>query len=77
MSISFVDIATGSHYYTGCTEDLKVRLQKHNEGGVSHTAKFKPWRIETAIAFSAKGKAYAFEAYLKTHCGRSFAKRHF
>ena len=71
-----VDIATGTHY-TGCTEDLQARLAKHNSGEVPHTSKFKPWRIETAVAFSSKEKAYAFEAYLKTHCGRAFAQRHF
>ena len=71
------DVATETHFYTGVTEDLESRLQKHNAGEVPHTSKFKPWRIKTAIAFDAKEKAYAFEAYLKTHCGRSFAKRHF
>ena len=71
------DLATGTHVYTGVTADLHSRLTKHNAGEVPHTSKFKPWRIETAIAFSSKEKAYAFEAYLKTHSGRSFAKRHF
>jgi predicted GIY-YIG superfamily endonuclease len=72
-----VDVATESHRYTGVAEDLTARLAKHNAGEVPHTSKFKPWKIETAIAFSSKEKAYAFEAYLKTHSGRSFAKCHF
>ena len=72
-----VDEATGTHFYIGCTEDLKSRLEKHNKGDVPHTAKYKPWRIKNAIAFANKEKAYAFEAYLKTHCGRAFIKRHF
>ena len=63
--------------YTGVTEDLKARLTKHNAGEVPHTSKFKPWRIQTAIAFDNKEKACEFEAYLKTHSGRSFANRHF
>ena len=71
------DVATETHVYTGVTEDLQARLAKHNAGEVPHTSKFKPGRIETAIAFSSKEIAYAFEAYLKTHCGRTFAKRHF
>ncbi|MBE6403898.1 MAG: GIY-YIG nuclease family protein [Lentisphaerae bacterium] len=58
-------------------EDLSARLAKYNAGEVPHTSKFKPWKIETAVAFSAKEKAYAFEAYLKTHSGRSFANRYF
>ena len=72
-----VDVATESHRYTGVTEDLTARLAKHNAGEVPYTSKFKPWKIETAIAFSSKEKAYAFEAYLKTHSGRSFSNRHF
>ena len=71
------DTATGTHHYVGSTQDLQARLVKHNSGEVPHTSKFKPWRIETAVAFSSKEKAYAFESYLKTHCGRTFAKRHF
>ena len=63
--------------YIGCTADLKARLAKHNAGEVPHTTKFKPWRIQTAIAFDSKEKAVAFEDYLKSGSGREFAKRHF
>ena len=62
--------------YTGVTEDLQARLTKHNAGEVPHTSKFKPWRIQTAIAFDCKEKAVAFEDYLKSGSGREFAKRH-
>ena len=72
-----VDTTTESHHYTGVTEDLHARLVKHNSGEVPHTSKFKPWRIQTAIAFDSKEKATAFEKYLKTGSGREFAKRHF
>ena len=72
-----IDEATGTHFYVGSTADLKARLAKHNAGGVPHTAKYRPWRIKNAIAFENKEKANAFEAYLKTHCGRAFIKRHF
>lgn len=63
------------HFYTGFTEDLKGRLVKHNEGGVPHTAKFRPWRIKTAVAFTDRDKALDFERYLKTGSGRAFARR--
>ena len=72
-----IDTTTETHHYVGSTQDLQTRLAKHNAGEVPHTSKFKPWRIQTAIAFSSKEKAYAFEAYLKPHSGRSFANRHF
>ena len=63
--------------YIGSTADLKSRLAKHNAGEVPYTLKFKPWRIQTAIAFDGKEKACAFEKYLKTGSGREFTKRHF
>ena len=65
------------HYYVGFTENLADRFKAHNAGKVPHTSKFLPWRIETAVAFRDKGKAVAFEEYLKSHSGRAFAKKHF
>ena len=72
-----IDTATGTHRYVGSTKDLSARLAKHNAGAVPHTSKFKPWKIETAIAFDCKEKAVAFEDYLKSGSGREFANRHF
>ena len=63
-------------HYTGTTHDLSGRLRDHNRGHCPHTTKYKPWRIETAIAFASPGKALAFEKYLKTGSGREFARRH-
>ena len=72
-----IDVTTGTHRYTGVTEDLQTRLAKHNAGEVPHTSKFKPWKVESYFAFETKEKAAAFEAYLKTGSGHAFAKRHF
>jgi predicted GIY-YIG superfamily endonuclease len=62
-------------FYTGLTDDLRARLQKHNAGAVSHTAKFGPWRIKTYIALADPSQAVAFERYLKSPSGRAFAKK--
>ena len=40
--------------YIGSTSDLRKWLAKHNEGGVPHTAPFKPWKLEVYIAFETK-----------------------
>ena len=64
-------------HYTGVTTDLKERLRHPNSGACPHSAKFRPWRMETAIAFRDQAKARAFERYLKTGSGREFARRHF
>lgn len=62
--------------YVGLTSDLKARLQKHNEGGVPHTSKYRPWALESYIAFSSRERAAQFEQYLKSGSGRAFANRH-
>ncbi|MEM9157864.1 MAG: GIY-YIG nuclease family protein [Verrucomicrobiota bacterium] len=64
-------------YYVGTTQDLKARLRKHNEGGVPHTAKYRPWRVKNAISFRDKDRAIEFERYLKSHSGRAVAKKRF
>ena len=65
----------GEHHYTGITDDLQARLQKHNAGEVSHTSKYTPWAIKTYVAFTDKNQAFAFEKYLKSPSGRAFAKK--
>jgi predicted GIY-YIG superfamily endonuclease len=66
-----------ARHYTGLTDDLGARLKAHNAGQLPHTAKHRPWQIDTAIAFRSRAKARAFEAYLKSHSGRAFASKHF
>ena len=61
--------------YVGLTENLKRRLTEHNAGKSPHTAKHKPWRMVTYIAFSSKAKADSFETYLKSGSGHAFARK--
>jgi predicted GIY-YIG superfamily endonuclease len=67
--------ADSGRFYTGCTRDLRARLIRHNNGDVTHTSKWKPWRIKTDVAFSDQEKARSFESYLKTSSGRAFQKK--
>ena len=63
--------------YFGITSDLHQRIADHNAGRTPHTAKFRPWRIETYVAFSDEHRAQEFEKYLKSGSGREFSRRHF
>jgi predicted GIY-YIG superfamily endonuclease len=63
------------HTYIGMTIDLRKRLAAHNSGQSMHTAKYRPWRLITYIAFSDGAKGIAFERYLKSPSGRAFANR--
>ena len=67
-------LSTEEHFYVGITDDLKARLAKHNVGAVTHTSKFRPWRIKTYVAFTDEARAIAFEKYLKSGSGRAFAR---
>jgi len=50
-------------------------MKAHNHGYNSHTSKYKPWRLKTAIAFTDCQKALDFEVYLKSPSGRAFTKK--
>ena len=61
--------------YIGFTTDLKKRFKAHNSGQSSHTAKYRPWKLETYLAFSTEENARAFETYLKSHSGMALANK--
>ena len=63
-------------FYTGCTSDLKGRIERHKKGQVPATVKRLPIELVAYFAFKDKYTAYNFEKYLKTGSGRSFLKRH-
>jgi putative endonuclease len=65
-----------THFYTGCSRDLRKRVGYHNRGAVPHTAKWRPWSLKTYIAFSDSQKAKTFEQYLKSASGRAFSKKY-
>ena len=56
-------------------EDLRARLKKDNAGCVPYTPKFRPWKLNTAVAFRDHDRATAFERYLKSTSGRAFARK--
>lgn len=72
--VYILESLTGEHFYTGITDDVDARLSKHNSGAVTHTSKFRPWRIKSYVAFTDEARAIAFERYLKSGSGRAFAK---
>ena len=61
--------------YKGYTENLRERLKEHNAGKVSHTSKFRPWKIIFYCCFNNKQKAIQFEKYLKSASGIAFMKK--
>lgn len=64
-------------FYTGCTDNLKERVERHKKGYVPATKERRPIDLKNYIAFQDKHKAFEFEKYLKSGSGRAFIKRHF
>ena len=62
--------------YTGCTEDLEERLERHSNGYVPATKNRRPVKLVTHIVFNDKYKAFEFEKYLKSGSGRVFTNKH-
>jgi len=63
-------------YYTGATYDVASRLRSHNAGECVHTSRHCPWELYLVIAFRDEARALAFERYLKSGSGGTFAQRH-
>ena len=75
LYVYILEAGEGAHFYVGVTDNVEMRLGRHNAGEVTHTAKHRPWRVRTYVAFSDANKAYAFERYLKSGSGRAFSTK--
>ncbi len=62
--------------YTGCTVNLKDRLERHKMGNIPATKDRLPVKLVSYFALDDKYKAFNFEKYLKSGSGRVFLKRH-
>lgn len=62
--------------YTGCSDDLKARIERHQSGYVQATKERLPVKLIFYASFLDKYIAFNFEKYLKTGSGRAFLKRH-
>ncbi|SRR5260221_12137886 len=62
--------------YTGCTDNLKDRFDRHQKGYVIATKARRPVKLFAYFAFNEKHTAFNFEKYLKSGSGRAFLKKH-
>ena len=75
MHYVYILKCSDNSYYTGCTNNLENRLEKHNNKQVHYTKDKLPFELITYIAFSDKYKAYNFEKYLKSGSGIGFRNK--
>jgi len=60
--------------YKGSTENLNQRLEQHNNGLVTFTSKFKPWKLVYHETFTTRAEAMAREKFFKSGKGREWLK---
>ena len=66
---------SNNNIYTGCTNNLDQRLERHNKGYIHYTSDKLPVKLITYIAFTEKHKAFLFEKYLKSGSGIAFRNK--
>ena len=63
------------NFYTGLTDNLKLRFDQHNKGLVESTKDGKPFKLIYYEACLDQDDATRREKYLKTFHGKIFLKR--
>ena len=76
MYYVYLLICSDSKTYIGCTNNLRDRITRHEEGYISATKGRLPVKLVAYFAFRNKYSAYDFEKYLKSGSGRAFIRKH-
>lgn len=76
MQYVYLLLCSDNKPYTGCTDDLRNRIDRHQNGYVPSTKDRLPIKLVAYFAFSNKYTAFDFEKYLKSGSGRAFLKHH-
>ncbi len=64
-----------SFIYIGSTNNLKRRLQEHNDRLSQSTKHYAPFEIEAYVAVNSETKARELEKYFKTGSGKAVLKK--
>ena len=59
-------------YYVGQCEDISIRLQRHNSGGVPSTKPYIPWEMVYTEVFCTRAEAMAREKEIKSKKSRRY-----
>ncbi|RJR25980.1 GIY-YIG nuclease family protein [Candidatus Microgenomates bacterium] len=62
-------------FYTGCTNDLKRRLNEHNNGEVVSTKPYFPFDLVYYEACINEKDAFRREKYLKSRLGKNYLRK--
>ncbi|MFO7656747.1 MAG: GIY-YIG nuclease family protein [Bacteroidales bacterium] len=72
----YILLMSNGKYYTGYTQNIIERLERHQNGMVPYTKPYRPVELIFYSAFKDKYLALSFEKYLKSGSGRAFMAKH-
>ncbi len=75
MYYVYILLCSDKTYYTGLTENIKKRINEHNNKSVEYTKYRLPIKLYWLGLFRNKKVAVNFEQYLKTGSGNAFFKK--
>ena len=64
-----------NNFYFGCTNNLRRRLNEHNQGSNPSTKPYAPYKIIYFEAYINQNDAYKREKILKGQWGRKYINR--
>ena len=67
-------LSSAPRRHIGVTAEFAAEIARHNRGEVPETARHRPWKLRAVVAFADADRAAAFERYLRTSAGRTFAQ---
>ena len=59
-------------YYVGSTNNLKARVERHNQGRVNYTKPKRPWKLVYSEEHPDRSSAARRESDIKAHKRRAF-----
>ena len=71
----YILLCNGGTFYTGCTNNLQERINRHQNGYVESTKNKLPVKLVFHCAFIDQNKAFEFEQYLKSGSGIAFRNK--
>ena len=69
-----IQSAKDKNFYTGCTNNLQKRFEKHNKGLIFSTKNRTPFKIIYYEACLDKEDAFQREKFLKSAMGKKYIK---
>ncbi|TBN03653.1 GIY-YIG nuclease family protein [Hyunsoonleella flava] len=61
-----------SRYYVGQTQNIKLRLERHNQGVVPSTKQGAPWKLVLQIEVNSRSEAMILERKIKKRGAKRF-----